>query len=93
MLCRDGTCCRLLIIITRFIVLFIFPDSIACPCVRPYWWREVNIEQPYLAELAWAQRFHLSWYFKLQYGVIVYPCMYGHVDTIGGDLSLIMTFQ
>ena len=36
----------LLIIITRFIVLFIFPDSIACPCVRPYWWREVNIEQP-----------------------------------------------
>ncbi len=51
MLCRDGTCCRLLIIIMIEVplFLFIFPDCIACPCVRvrPYWWREVNIEQPY----------------------------------------------
>ena len=48
-----------------------------------------------LAELAWVERFHLSLYFKLQYGVIIYPCMYGWTcgSTIGGDLSLIMTFQ
>ena len=35
-----------------------------------------------LAELAWAERFHLSLYFKLQYGVIIYPCMYGHVAVL-----------
>ena len=30
-----------------------------------------------------------------EYGVIIYPCMYGWTcgSTIGGDLSLIMTFQ
>ena len=82
MLCRDGTCCRLQIIITRFIVLFIFPDSIAAHVLDLIGgWRSI-LSNHTLAELAWAQRFHLSWYFKLQYGVIVYPCMYGHVAVL-----------
>ena len=63
MLCRDGTCCRLLIIITRFhCFCSYFPIVLLAHVLDLIGGRSI-LSNHTLAELAWAQRFHVSWYF------------------------------